>query len=202
MILTIEQLLNLLNEELNNCVYNNTSDTNGKLTDKRWWTSDFKNLSYSWYNVNNNLPLPLPLPYIAAELYPGHPSHWKKGGKVMHFSTWAQCFNCKSCLYLVKVKFRLRFFNLRYLSQILKHLGDFPLLQCWFGYYSHLSGPKYMWLNIGEGEGHIWVRTKVRRVNAIHFQKNSRKTVSVSTICDADCRLILNFLSLLALIHE
>ena len=36
MILTIEQLLNLLNEELNNCVYNNTSDTNGKLTDNRW----------------------------------------------------------------------------------------------------------------------------------------------------------------------
>ena len=66
----------------------------------------------------------------------------------MHFSTWAQCFNCKSCLYSVKVKFRLEFFNLRYLSQILKHLGDFPLPQCWFGYYSHLSGPKYMWLNI------------------------------------------------------
>ena len=117
----------------------------------------------------------------------------------MHFSTWAQCFNCKSCLYLVKVKFRLKFFNLRYSSQILKHLGDFPLPQCWFGYYSHLSGPKYMWLNIGEGEGHIWVRTKVRRMNAIHFRKNWRKTVSVSTICDADCKLILNFLSLIAL---
>ena len=36
LILTIEQLLNLLNEELNSCVYNNTSDTNGKLTNKRW----------------------------------------------------------------------------------------------------------------------------------------------------------------------
>ena len=55
LILTIEQLLNLLNEEFNNCVYSNTSDTNGKLTNNRWWTSDFKNLSNSWYNVNNNL---------------------------------------------------------------------------------------------------------------------------------------------------
>ena len=36
LILTIEQLLNLINEELNGCVYNNTSDTNGKLTDNRW----------------------------------------------------------------------------------------------------------------------------------------------------------------------
>ena len=33
---TIEQLLNLLNEELNSCVYNNTSDTKGKLTKNRW----------------------------------------------------------------------------------------------------------------------------------------------------------------------
>ena len=57
----------------------------------------------------------------------------------MHFSTWAQC--CKSCLYSVEVKFRLRFFNLWYSSQILKHLGDFPLPQCWFGYYSHKSDP-------------------------------------------------------------
>ena len=35
LILTIEQLLNLLDEELNDCVYNNTSDTNGNLTDNR-----------------------------------------------------------------------------------------------------------------------------------------------------------------------
>ena len=40
-------------------------------------------------------------------------------------------------------------------SQILKHLCDFPLPQCWFGYYSCLTGPKYAWLNIGEGEGQI-----------------------------------------------
>ena len=36
LILTIEQLLNLLNEELNSCVYNNTSDTIEKLTGNRW----------------------------------------------------------------------------------------------------------------------------------------------------------------------
>ena len=36
LILTIEQLLNLLDEELNDSVYNNTSDTNGNLTDNRW----------------------------------------------------------------------------------------------------------------------------------------------------------------------
>ena len=36
LILTIEQLLNLLDEELNDCVYNNTSDTNGNLTDNKW----------------------------------------------------------------------------------------------------------------------------------------------------------------------
>ena len=47
LILTIQQLLNLINEELNNCVYTNTSDTNGKLTNNRWRTSDFKNLSNS-----------------------------------------------------------------------------------------------------------------------------------------------------------
>ena len=41
----------------------------------------------------------------------------------------------------------------------------FLLLQFWSGYYSRLSAPEYVWLNIGEGEGHIWVRTKVRRVN-------------------------------------
>ena len=45
--------------------------------------------------------------------------------------------------------------NLQYSSQILKHLCDFPLPQCWFGYYSRLTAPKYAWLNIGEGEGQI-----------------------------------------------
>ena len=35
------------------------------------------------------------------------------------------------------------------------HLCDFPLPQCWFGYYSRLSAPKYSWLNIGEGKEHI-----------------------------------------------
>ena len=37
-------------------------------------------------------------------------------------------------------------------SKNLKHLCAFPLPQCWFGYYSGLSAPKNMWLNIGEGE--------------------------------------------------
>ena len=36
---------------------------------------------------------------------------------------------------------------------------------------SHLSAPKYAWLNIGEGEGHIWARTKVWRVNVRNCEK-------------------------------
>ena len=67
--------------------------------------------------------------------------------------------------------------ELQYSSQILKHLCDFPLPQCWFGYYSHLSAPKYAWLNIGEGEGHIRVRTKVWRVNVQNFPKIQEKWV-------------------------
>ena len=34
-------------------------------------------------------------------------------------------------------------FEPQYLSKILKHLNAFPLPQCWFGYYSRLSAPKY-----------------------------------------------------------
>ena len=48
----------------------------------------------------------------------------------------------------------------QYSSKILKHWCAFPLPRCWFGYYSHLSAPKYVWLNTGEGEGLIWVRKK------------------------------------------
>ena len=77
--------------------------------------------------------------------------------------------------------------ELQYSLQILKHLCDFPLPQCRFGYYSSLSAPKYVWLNIGEGEGHIRVRTKVRRVNVQNFPKNSRKTGFVSMICEKYC---------------
>ena len=51
-------------------------------------------------------------------------------------------------------------------------------------YCSHLSTPKYAWLNIGEGEGHISARTKVPGVNVRNFPENSSETVSVSTICD------------------
>ena len=36
---------------------------------------------------------------------------------------------------------------------------------------SHFSAPKYARLNIGEGEGHIWVRTKVWRVNVRNLEK-------------------------------
>ena len=43
--------------------------------------------------------------------------------------------------------------------------------QCWFGICSHLSAPKYAWLNIGEGEGCIWLRTKVWRVNVWNSEK-------------------------------
>ena len=61
--------------------------------------------------------------------------------------------------------------NLQYSSQILKHLCDFLLPQCWFGYYSRLSAPKYAWFNIGEGEGYIWLRTKVSGVNVRNLEK-------------------------------
>ena len=74
--------------------------------------------------------------------------------------------------------------ELQYSSQILKHLCSFPIPQCWFVYCSHLSTPKYAWLNIGEGEGHISARTKVPGVNVRNFPENSSETVSVSTICD------------------
>ena len=46
-------------------------------------------------------------------------------------------------------------YRLQYSSQILKHLCDFPLPLCWFGYYSRLTAPKCAWLNIGEEEGQI-----------------------------------------------
>ena len=51
-------------------------------------------------------------------------------------------------------------------------------------YCSHLRTPKYAWLNIGEGKGHISARTKVPGANVRNFPENSSETVSVSTICD------------------
>ena len=39
----------------------------------------------------------------------------------------------------------------------------------------HISVPKYAGLNTGEGEGHILVRTKVRRVNITNFGKKFKK---------------------------
>ena len=49
---------------------------------------------------------------------------------------------------------------------------------------------KYAWLNVGEGDGHLWVRTNVWRVNVRNLWENSRETVSVSTVCDEHCRNI------------
>ena len=49
----------------------------------------------------------------------------------------------------------------------------FPLPQILFGYYSRFGAPKYAWLKIAEGEGHILVRTKVQRVNVGNFRENS-----------------------------
>ena len=37
--------------------------------------------------------------------------------------------------------------------------------------FSHFSAPKYARLNIGEGERHIWVRTKVWSVNVRNLEK-------------------------------
>ena len=41
----------------------------------------------------------------------------------------------------------------------------FPFPNVLFGYYSRLSAPKYAWLSIGKGVGHIWGRTRVSGVN-------------------------------------
>ena len=66
-------------------------------------------------------------------------------------------------------------YTLQFSSKILKYLHAFALPQCWFGYYRCLSAPKCTWLNIGEKEGHIWVRRKVWRVNVRNFRKNKFK---------------------------
>ena len=106
----------------------------------------------------------------------------------------AEHFNC-GFWRKPEVNIGLTVITLQYSSQILKYLCAFPLPQCWFGYYSRLSAPKYAWLNIGEGEGYIWERTKVWwRLILRNFRENSRKTVSVSTICDEYCRIYLNLL--------
>ena len=58
------------------------------------------------------------------------------------------------CLLLVTSSHKRPFSShLQYSWKILKHLCAFPLPWCWFGHYSHLSAPKYIWLNIEEGEG-------------------------------------------------
>ena len=52
----------------------------------------------------------------------------------------------------------------------------FPFSNFDLGIYNRLSAPKYGWLNIGEGEGHIWVNK--------NFRENSREVVTVSLICE------------------
>ena len=54
---------------------------------------------------------------------------------------------------------------------------------------SHLSAPKYAWLNIGEGEEHIWVRTISVKGEYKKLGENSTQMASVSTICDEYCSL-------------
>ena len=49
----------------------------------------------------------------------------------------------------------------------------FPNVDLGIGIISVLQ--KYAWLNIGEGEGHIWVRTKVWRVNVRNLEKIQEK---------------------------
>ena len=56
---------------------------------------------------------------------------------------------------------------------------------------SHFIAPKYARLNIGEGEGHIWVRAKVWRVNVRNIGENSRQMASFSMICDEYCSLLM-----------
>ena len=81
------------------------------------------------------------------------------------WNAWTWIATCVWFFFLV-VNVMITWFvlKLQSVSQILKHLCDFLLPQCWFGYYSRLSAPKYAWLNIGEGEGHICERTKVSGV--------------------------------------
>ena len=101
------------------------------------------------------------------------------------WNAWTWIATCVWFFFLaVNVMITWFVLKLQYLSQILKHLCDFPLPQCWFGYYSHLSAPKYAWLNIGEGEGHICERTKV---SGVKFGENSRQMAPVSMICDEYC---------------
>ena len=69
------------------------------------------------------------------------------------------------------------------LVKILKHSCAFRLPQCWFGYYSRHGGSKDASLNIEEGEGHIWLWIKVRRVNVRRFRGNSTQCLKLWTIC-------------------
>ena len=62
-----------------------------------------------------------------------------------------------------------------------------------FGCYSGLRASKYAWLNIGRSltlgreRAYYSENKSVRSKNLKNFPKNSRETVSVSTICDEYC---------------
>ena len=82
------------------------------------------------------------------------------------------------------------YFCLQYSSQILKHLCDFPLPNVDLGIaVMSISAPKYMWLNIGEGEGAHLSENKGVKSECKKFGENLRQMASVSVICDEDCRL-------------
>ena len=48
--------------------------------------------------------------------------------------------------------------------------------------YSRPSAPKYAWLNIEEGEGHILSENKGMKRECKKFEENSRETASVTSI--------------------
>ena len=57
------------------------------------------------------------------------------------------------------------------------------------GYYSRLSASKYAWLSIWEGKAHAHLsENKGAKSECKKFGEHSRKTASVSTICDEYCR--------------
>ena len=64
--------------------------------------------------------------------------------------------------------FNTTFYNPSHKSWNTCVIFPFPML-IWV--CSHFSAPKYARNNIGEGEGHIWVRTKMWRVNVRSLEK-------------------------------
>ena len=118
---------------------------------------------------------------------------WKKKSRIqgLYHLKFLITFGCTA--------YRARFLimtELQYSSQILKHLCDFPLPKCWFGYYSRLSAPMYAWPNIGEGKEHIWVRTKVGRVNVRNLGKIQEKQLLFQRFVTSivDCGILAGYI--------